>query len=912
MLTELTKELRNVLIATSDDKTRHELFDLLDSYILDISSSDADDISQKQPDFDEELQVVFNEDVDYSNLQQSEIFLEVLLHARPILPPTSFITTWFDLLLRPALREPRLAPSAVEHAKQLVLDSLEITGDGQGIVANFRRRLLDLFLLDVLNESSGKDILEWAQLDEGQKERNSWWKTNLEDILVRHGLLRPEELLDVMDECFVSPSSRLQILTLLDLLVTQPSFIDISSILLTHPFMSSFFRSLEVDNSSTVCAVELSLLVKILPSSAIKSYEHLGDALPRLLGILGRVLCWKSRSGYSTQIGKVSYSDLLDYDDKDLVSAMEKKELEDEIEDFKGNWQAKLRIREDLSWKRLERTFDLSTSSLPVPRPFFAFLYYIFPCNVIHFLRKPSFYLRGKEVESPWTVGWEDALDDLQVRTAGTSLLRSYAFHPSVVWHDVTTELADLNRWLSYDVSQIVGECMMLDSHMANQTSDRHDSRQSSSNTPTSGGRGLGRSGDITMTQTPTTRVAQLDSVPVRQRKISLRELIATSAALKSGAEINISDKAPVWPSILFTPPPSTAPSRVASVDLTMVTSSSPTGDDRAPAQIGETIAGLQREVLLLRTELNFELWLKRENISHISRLHKDGVITKSAELQQQRQQNRLREYRSQLSELQKELKSHQDQAHQMKQKHVEWNEELSSKLSELREQKKTWMAKENALRSDNVDLKAHLVAQSKLLDAAYNNVFQLETEIKADALKVQRLRDYEKRIEQLTEMHRMWYISAHLLNQMVISLPTRITSSRNKDIMLYNEQSKEMSELISEHQKMKMRVEDYGKAQEDAEVAARESRQRIQTLEASLRVAQRVAQQPRPNVMQMLTLQSAERDALAKSNTALREENEELRNELDELRAMVEVLRAQQTGTKGLVHLEQLISLHS
>ena len=53
--------------------------------------------------------------------------------------------------------------------------------------------------------------------------------------------------------------------------------------------------------------------------------------------------------------------------------------------------------------------------------------------------------------------------------------------------------------------------------------------------------------------------------------------------------------------------------------------------------------------------------------------------------------------------------------------------------------------------------LQAHLAAQGKLLDVANNKVFELDTTIKADAHKVQRLSDYEKRVEQLTEMHRMW-----------------------------------------------------------------------------------------------------------------------------------------------------------
>lgn len=189
-LTDLTKQLRQLLASPVDDAEVATFIGLLDEEILSISA--LDDEGQKHRDFEEELQSIYDEHVDFYSLQPVEIFLDVLVHARPILPSTIFISTWFDLLLRPALREPRLASSAVEHAKQLVIESLENDGDGHEIVINFRRRLVDLFLLDALNESSEKDILEWAQLDLEQRNKNLWWKNNLEEVLVRYGLVQPE------------------------------------------------------------------------------------------------------------------------------------------------------------------------------------------------------------------------------------------------------------------------------------------------------------------------------------------------------------------------------------------------------------------------------------------------------------------------------------------------------------------------------------------------------------------------------------------------------------------------------------------------------------------------------------------------------------------------------------------------
>lgn len=145
------------------------------------------------------------------------------------------------------------------------------------------------------------------------------------------------------------------------------------------------------------------------------------------------------------------------------------------------------------------------------------------------------------------------------------------------------------------------------------------------------------------------------------------------------------------------------------------------------------------------------------------------------------------------------------------------------------------------------------------------------------------------------------------------------------------------MNTLISEYQKMKLRVETYEQAQKDLESTIRcvhiktiedhstppssclrcspiyfthsSSRQRIHTLEAELRTAQRKSQPLKENVVQMLSVQASERDMLSKSNTALRNENAELQFQLEDLRAELDTMRAQTSGSgsKGLLFPEAL-----
>lgn len=154
----------------------------------------------------------------------------------------------------------------------------------------------------------------------------------------------------------------------------------------------------------------------------------------------------------------------------------------------------------------------------------------------------------------------------------------------------------------------------------------------------------------------------------------------------------------------------------------------------------------------------------------------------------------------------------------------------------------------------------------------------------------MQRLRDYEQRIEQHMAMQRMW----------------------DKDIILYNEQSKRMTELVGEHQSMKLRVEAHEKAQETLDNEARLNRRKIQTLEAKLRASRKSSESlpsARLDVQAIANAHVAEKAVLRKECNILQKENKELRDDLEETQAMVEILKAQVSGTQGLVNPGALAS---
>lgn len=215
-----------------------------------------------------------------------------------------------------------------------------------------------------------------------------------------------QDLLTEINNCFTTPSSRLQLLMLLNVYTSQQTFQTSASVLATHPLMSSIITSLLLDSSSTVCNTGLTVLVKLLPIFAVQASEGLKRLLPQFFAILVRIICWKERPLFNFQPSASSAAQL------DGTSPHTEIDLDYEEQDDRP-----LQVRPDLGWERLELTFDATASSAPSPRAFFTRLYYLFPRNTLRFLREPVIYLVESAVISPYTVSWEKVLDEVKIRT---------------------------------------------------------------------------------------------------------------------------------------------------------------------------------------------------------------------------------------------------------------------------------------------------------------------------------------------------------------------------------------------------------------------------------------------------------------------------------------------------------------
>lgn len=422
---------------------------------------------------------------------------------------------------------------------------------------------------------------------------------------------------------FATPSSRLQLLILLNLYTSVPSFQSFAAVLATHPLMSNVLLSLQLDNSSTLCTIGLTIVVKLLPFLAVEACEDLKAMLPRLVCILARVLCWKERPP--------------------LTTPQSPEETIPEIEPVVEDTAPPLFVRDDLSWEVLQLSFDTSSSS-PSPRQYYTVLYYLFPCNVLRFLRSPVLYLTTNKVESPYTVDWDVALDEQKIRSKSQvsdcfndfrpslycfqTLLRSHVCHPLIIWRDAADEIALRDFWAEYDVARIASESMMLDiRNTALGLRERYESKGPIVNYQASDTPSLGGSSDGGRTPMHTMGLA------TKEAHISLEDMIATSVALKSNLNLSIEPVGSQWPGSLFASA-SDSPAR-PSVSLPSESMQVRSGEN-IPSHVAQAISGLQREVLLLRSELNLELWLSRENVKHVGRLYQERILSRDAEVERQ------------------------------------------------------------------------------------------------------------------------------------------------------------------------------------------------------------------------------------------------------------------------------------
>lgn len=198
-------------------------------------------------------------------------------------------------------------------------------------------------------------------------------------------------------------------------------------------------------------------------------------------------------------------------------------------------------------------------------------------------------------------------------------------------------------------------------------------------------------------------------------------------------------------------------------------------------------------------------------------------------------QHNRLKEYKHREARLRQELKEEKDQAAAQRIRYTDWNKELQDRITALRAEKKTWTSEAVAMRAAEKEAKASIVlqlllsmrtfslpcaqdtfeAQRMLLAEANHTVFRLQTQIKENAHKVDRLYDYETQIDQLMRLQRLWYV--HTNHKCVVFCDCSL-HYRESDVQKLNDSKEYLAAFASKYKKMELKVDAYEKTHMDME----------------------------------------------------------------------------------------------
>ncbi|KAF5674494.1 tuberous sclerosis 1 like [Fusarium heterosporum] len=526
--------------------------------------------------------------------------------------------------------------------------------------------------------------------------------TNLEpneritrEALVQFGKRHPRELFTALDRYFIKKQYRKAVLRFLgDYLQSQPPHLHQ---ILQTPLFANILKCLQYDSSTTIVSAALTVLIMLLPQMPSSLVPH----LPTLFNIYARLLFWsRERAGI----------------------------VEPQPEDADStNWE--------------ECSYEAEVDDHPVYHllNYYTILYGLYPINFMDYIRKPQRYLRHANVANANDM----EVQPTEIRDQSERFRRSHLLHPNFFTLTIDSEKTDFGRWIKSEASEVVAECMALcitaqpnqafgqiipisEASPPNEGYIKDvQEPQIPTATETHGGYRLPTSVSMesivssrrpsalirrgSQSSVPSTR----DSIDARIREPSfdsptlgphliqssshtqLQDMIQSNKAIKSGLNQSLANDS--VPSLSLSHQDSTA-DRPGPSPLGAHTSiSTPLSLTEANTQMSH----LQRQILLLQNDLNFERFLKQQHMAHIGdlrRRHMEEAVTE-AETQNLLITNRNLKYRfeeAKKAEMQVRKDSEKSRALAKK-----WEADLSTKLKKLRDESKRLKADFEALRKE-------------------------------------------------------------------------------------------------------------------------------------------------------------------------------------------------------------------
>lgn len=498
-----------------------------------------------------------------------------------------------------------------------------------------------------------------------------------------------------IDHYLLAPDTRFQALGLLAAFVEQQQahlYLVVHTTLVEH-----LLKCLMNDTATVVVSAALRCLIMLLPHIP----ATVATQLPRLFLIYSRCICWEKFSASSTK------------EQRDLVTDERVRRASDSEGSDSGDEDF------DPTWTTLHALPEMPESSAPELLHYFTYLYALYPLNFMSYIRKPRKYL--KSVDFPGADGFD--LDQAVIRSRTEQFQRVHLLHPSFFSTTVEDELTD-NRWLKAEPSEVVAECHGL--YAGHQTV-------------------LGSPGPPPVTRLP--------SIPAMSPLESRSGAPSPARTIHSGAPGSEHDS-PTLPPIDEASAPQTPPRKDSSyTDGTLSDDPSRKNAKAGPssATLSSDAAYLQRELMLLRNELNFERYLKQQHVAAIGQLKRNHVKAVTMEAETATLINANRALQKRLSDAIKfnEKMQKETQSRRMHTKQSE--EQLTSKIRSL----KADLAKQESIQHELIQAQKDCEQLRQLLVESEAREIATQEELEAKVQDAERLRHEIHDLHKQIRMHR-------------------------------------------------------------------------------------------------------------------------------------------------------------
>ncbi|KAG0006655.1 hypothetical protein BGZ65_005544 [Modicella reniformis] len=178
-------------------------------------------------------------------------------------------------------------------------------------------------------------------------------------------------------------------------------------------------------------------------------------------------------------------------------------------------------------------------------------------------------------------------------------------------------------------------------------------------------------------------------------------------------------------------------------------------------------IAHLERDLLMAKNELNFELFLKQQHIQQISKVHRAHVIDASVEAERQNLYNTCRSLKAQLQETRLLLEKEKSELEKRKNKQTHWDTELKNKMQTFRDERKQLQFEVERLKQNIKDTQQAQEIQERLLTEERKGTFHLKNCLEDLSPNLKKMEEYERRIEEMTRQLVVWDTEQNRLQEM-------------------------------------------------------------------------------------------------------------------------------------------------